>query len=154
MTPKMGGYAGSSNKKLRVELANAIQQAMCLRAKQQSQNHHIHTHRAGAIRKAMEREKRVLELHGKQPAYPRLTMPFTRALPAPLPAPTRALPAPPRLAPRARGRALGDPRLTRALPAPYPRLPAPYPRLTRVYPRPRVYPRLGSSPRGAGKPVA
>ena len=57
MTPKMGGYAGSSNKKLRVGLANAIQQAMCLRAKQQSQNHHIHAHRAGAIRKAMEREK-------------------------------------------------------------------------------------------------
>jgi len=57
MTLKMDGYAGSSDGKLRVGLANAMKQAICVRAKQQSQNHHIHAHGAGAIRKAMERGK-------------------------------------------------------------------------------------------------
>ena len=49
----MDGYAGSSDGKLRVGLANAIQQTTCVRSKQQSQNRHIHADGAEATRKAM-----------------------------------------------------------------------------------------------------
>ena len=58
----MDRYAGNKDRKLRVGLANAMKQAICVHAKQQSQNHHIHVHGGGAMRKAMEREMWGLEL--------------------------------------------------------------------------------------------
>ena len=55
----MDRYASNRDRKLRVDLTNAVQQVTRVRAIQQSQNYHIYVHGAEAIRIEMEHTKPV-----------------------------------------------------------------------------------------------
>ena len=59
LTPKMDGHAGSSDGKLRVGLANPIQQTTCVRSKQQSQNRDVQSYAAGVPCSGTEHAKQI-----------------------------------------------------------------------------------------------